>query len=236
MRFSVESKVSFRVEPGETIALIGPSGAGKSTVMNLLLGLDEAENGTVEIQGMPISSFSPSILHAYVAVVLQGPMLFAGTVEENIRMGRHDVSSKQVQEAAELANAHEFIARLPHGYRTEIGERGSTLSGGQAQRLAIARAVLGNPGLLLLDEATTSLDPKTERAVRIGLRQASERRTTLVITHQMTDLLEVDRILLLHSGRLVAEGTHLELLRNSPLYAQFQQPSLARPPLSGDSL
>ncbi|HVT14742.1 MAG TPA: ABC transporter ATP-binding protein [Thermoanaerobaculia bacterium] len=221
--------VSFELAPGQRAALVGVSGAGKSTLVNLLLRLYEPESGAIQLDGGDIRHYSQASLRREVGVVLQDPILFAGTVRENLRFGRLDATDEELEAAARVANAHDFIVELPAGYDTEIGERAVKLSGGQRQRLAIARVVLRKPGLLILDEAMSALDAQSDLAVREALERVLEGRTSLVIAHRLATVLDAAVILVLDRGRLIARGRHQDLLRSCPLYRD-----LARLQLQGD--
>jgi ABC-type multidrug transport system fused ATPase/permease subunit len=223
--------VSFQVEPGQRVALVGPSGAGKSTLAALLLRLHDPQDGRILIDGREHRSYSLASLRGEIGLVLQDTLLFAGTVAENIRFGRLDATDREIEESARLANAHEFIARLPEGYATEIGERGAKLSGGQRQRLGIARMLLRRPGILVLDEAMSALDAPGERLVREALERLMQGRTTLSISHRPSVFADADRIFVLAAGRIVAAGRHADLLQQCDLYrglAGEEQRSVAR--------
>lgn len=214
-------ELSFAVEPGEQVALVGPSGAGKSTLFDLFLRFYDPQAGSIRVDGLELSQVDPEAWRRHVALVSQDPVLFTGTVLDNIRYGRPDAALEQVRAAAAAAFADGFIEALPQGYDTDLGESGLQLSGGQRQRIAIARAVLKDPRLLLLDEATSALDAESERAVQEALARLAHGRTTLVIAHRLATVLQADRILVLDGGRLVAQGTHESLLRHSELYARL---------------
>lgn len=219
-RENVLEGVSFTVEPGRMAALVGPSGAGKSTVLTLLLRFYDPDAGRVLIDGQDIKTVTQASLRARMAYVPQEPFLFNGTVGDNIRYGCPDASPEQVEEAARMANAHEFIAALPEGYETEIGERGVKLSGGQRQRLAIARAFLADPALLILDEPTSAVEPESEWIVQQSLSRLMRGRTTFVTSHRLSLVRDADVILAFEEGRLVERGTHTDLLaRPNGLYA-----------------
>ncbi|MDQ0442244.1 ATP-binding cassette subfamily B protein [Methylobacterium persicinum] len=213
--------LSFTAAPGERIALVGPSGAGKSTVLQLLLRFYDPQGGQIRVDGVDITAVDPEALRARIALVPQDPVVFSGTVAENIRYGRTGASEADVRRAAELANAHGFIEALPQGYGTQVGERGVTLSGGQRQRVAIARAILKDAPILLLDEATSALDAESERAVQAALGTLMLGRTTIVIAHRLATIRAADRILVIDDGRIVEAGTHESLLADGALYAQL---------------
>jgi ATP-binding cassette, subfamily B, bacterial len=213
--------VTFAVRPGEKVAIVGPSGAGKSTLFHLLLRFYDPVAGTISFDGMPISSVAPGELRRHIALVPQESVAFATTARENIRFGRPDATAAEVERAAELAHATEFIQRLPGGFEAQLGERGVTLSGGQRQRIAIARAILRDAPLLLLDEATSSLDAESETLVQTALEELMRHRTTLVIAHRLATVLSCDRILVMDHGRIVEQGTHASLVAANGLYARL---------------
>ncbi|ESR26461.1 ABC-type multidrug transport system, ATPase and permease component [Lutibaculum baratangense AMV1] len=221
-------EVSFTAQPGSTVAIVGPSGAGKSTLFHLALRYYDPSAGRILLDGVPLPDADPAEVRARIALVPQEPVLFSGTIEENIRYGRPDATGEEVAAAAAAARVDEFSNRLARGLMTEIGERGITLSGGQRQRLAIARAVLRDAPILLLDEATSALDAESEALVQEALDRLMEGRTTLVIAHRLATVLGADRILVMDEGRVVEEGTHETLIRRGGLYArlarlQFEQ-------------
>ncbi|WP_301151761.1 ABC transporter transmembrane domain-containing protein [Metapseudomonas otitidis] len=215
--------IDLEIRPGETLALVGPSGAGKSTLFDLLLRFSDPDSGEVRVDGVPLRSLDPADLRRCFALVPQSPALFFGSVEENIRYGCPAATAEQVEAAARAAHAHEFIARMPDGYRTHLGDAGAGLSGGQRQRLAIARALLVDAPILLLDEATSALDAESEYQIQQALPALMQGRTTLVIAHRLATVQRADRIAVIDQGRLVAIGTHAELVRSSPLYARLAE-------------
>lgn len=215
--------IDLEIRPGETLALVGPSGAGKSTLFDLLLRFSDPDSGEVRVDGVPLRSLAPADLRRCFALVSQSPALFFGRVEENIRYGCPAATAEQVEAAARAAHAHEFIARMPDGYRTHLGDAGAGLSGGQRQRLAIARALLVDAPILLLDEATSALDAESEYQIQQALPALMQGRTTLVIAHRLATVQRADRIAVIDQGRLVAIGTHAELVRSSPLYARLAE-------------
>ncbi|MBX9895428.1 MAG: ATP-binding cassette domain-containing protein [Nitrosomonas sp.] len=220
--------LTLSIRAGETLALVGPSGAGKSTLFDLLLRFFDSQSGTIRLEGIDIRNLELFELRHCFALVSQNPVLFHGTIGDNLRYARPDASDAAIQTAAEAAYAHEFICKLPQGYDTPLGDSGSGLSGGQKQRLAIARAILADAPVLLLDEATSALDAQSEYWVQQALQQLMRGRTTLVIAHRLATVQSAGRIAVLDHGRIDALGTHAELLHSSALYArlaalQFQQ-------------
>jgi ATP-binding cassette, subfamily B, bacterial len=213
--------VSFAVRSGEKVAIVGPSGAGKSTLFHLLLRFYDPLAGTISLDGVPIQTADPTELRKRIALVPQDPIVFAASARDNIRFGRPEASDAEVERAADLAHASEFIRRLPLGFDAQLGERGVTLSGGQRQRIAIARAILRDAPLLLLDEATSALDAESETLVQTALEELMSRRTTLVIAHRLATVLSCDRILVMDQGRTVEQGTHTSLVAANGLYARL---------------
>jgi ATP-binding cassette, subfamily B, bacterial len=213
--------VSLSVRAGEKVAIVGPSGAGKSTLFHLLLRFYDPANGVISFDGVPIRAADPREVRSRIALVPQDSVVFATTARENIRFGRPDADDAEVERAAELAHATEFIRRLPGGFEAQLGERGVTLSGGQRQRIAIARAILRDAPLLLLDEATSSLDAESETLVQTALEELMQHRTTLVIAHRLATVLSCDRIMVMDKGCIVEQGTHASLVAANGLYARL---------------
>ena len=210
--------VSFRVHSGKTAALVGASGSGKSSLIRLLIRFYEPDSGVITLDGTRIADTSASSLRSAIAVVPQDTVLFNDTIAYNIGVGRPGSSMEEIQEAAQLAHIHEFISTLTDGYESVVGERGLKLSGGEKQRVAIARAVLKKPRIFVFDEATSSLDSKTEQQILQNLREISQGTTTLVVAHRLSTIVDADEILVLHCGRVVERGTHQELLRRRGVY------------------
>lgn len=230
--------VDFRAEPGQTVAIVGPSGSGKTTIINMIPRFYDVTHGRVLIDGIDVRDVTLPSLRSQVGIVLQETFLFNMTIRENIRYGRSDASDEDVERAARAAAAHEFIVDLPDGYDTMTGERGTRLSGGQRQRIAIARAILVNPRILILDEATSSVDTRTDYLIQQALDGLMRDRTTIVIAHRMATIQRADQILLVNAGKIVDSGSHRELLRRSGLYQhlyeiQFQQQAEAKAALAG---
>ncbi len=218
--------VSLSVEPGTNIALVGATGSGKTTLVQLIARLYDPTSGSVLVDGADVRTLEPHALRAQVAVVNDDPFLFSDTVHANIAYARGEATREEVVEAAKRAQAHDFISGLPDGYDTRVGERGLTLSGGQRQRIAIARALLADPRILILDDATSSIDASTEREIQTGLAAAMAGRTTFVIAHRLSTIALADEIAILDAGRLVDRGTHDELLASSPFYREIVEKGL----------
>ncbi|MGJ5008092.1 ABC transporter ATP-binding protein/permease [Bradyrhizobium sp. SZCCHNR1015] len=213
--------VSFAISAGEKVAIVGPSGAGKSTLFHLLLRFYDPASGSISFDGVPVRAADPRKMRERIALVPQESVVFATSARENIRFGRPEATDAEVERAADLAHASEFIRRLPNGFDAALGERGVTLSGGQRQRIAIARAILRDAPLLLLDEATSALDAESETLVQTALEGLMKDRTTLVIAHRLATVLSCDRILVMDRGRIVEQGTHTSLVAANGLYARL---------------
>jgi ATP-binding cassette subfamily B protein len=213
--------LSLSIRPGETIAVVGPSGAGKTTLFQLLLRFYDPQSGAITLDGVDIRDLDLHTLRGAIGIVPQDTVIFSADAMENIRYGRPDASDEEVIAAAKMAAAHEFIERLPQGYKSFLGERGVRLSGGQRQRIAIARALLKNPPLLLLDEATSALDAESERLVQAALEAAMVGRTTLIIAHRLATVQRADRIIVMEDGRIVETGTHASLVALGGVYANL---------------
>jgi subfamily B ATP-binding cassette protein MsbA len=222
----VLTDINLEIPPGEVVAIAGPSGAGKSTLANLVPRLYDVSSGAILVDGHDVRSVTRASLRHSLGIVPQETVLFATTIRENIAYGRPDATLEQITVAAEAAQAHEFISTLPQGYDTDIGEGGVKLSGGQRQRIAIARALLRDPRILILDEATSSLDAESESAVQAAIGKLLEGRTALIIAHRLSTIRNADRILVLDRGRIVEQGTHDELMAAGGLYRTLYETQL----------
>ncbi|MGZ4462834.1 MAG: ABC transporter ATP-binding protein, partial [Gaiellaceae bacterium] len=213
--------IDLELEPGRTVALIGQTGSGKTTLASLVPRFYDVSSGRVTVDGVDVRDLELTSLRSAIGVIAQDPFLFSASIRENIAFGSPDASEAEVRRAARLAQADEFIEQLPEGYDTVIGERGVTLSGGQRQRVAIARALLVDPRILILDDATASVDATTEARIRIGLREAMKGRTTIIIAHRLSTIALADEIVVLDDGRIAARGTQAELIETSPVYREI---------------
>jgi ATP-binding cassette subfamily B protein len=219
--------ITLHTKPGQTIALVGATGAGKSTIINLILRFYDVTSGSVKIDGIDVRSVTQASLHRQIGLVLQENILFSGTVAENIAFGRSNATQVEIETAAQIANVHEFIVQLPQGYRTLLGERGANLSQGQRQLISIARAVLVNPRILILDEATSSIDTRTEVLVQEAIDKLLINRTSFVIAHRLSTVTKADRVLVIQQGQIAEQGTHTELLLQQGIYANLYAMSLS---------
>jgi ATP-binding cassette subfamily B protein/subfamily B ATP-binding cassette protein MsbA len=217
------SDISFHARPGERVAIVGHTGAGKSTLMSLLIRFYDPRSGRIEMDGVDLRDLTLKSLRDQISVVLQEPLLFSGTIEDNIRYGRLEATKEEVVEAARAANADDFISGLPSGYGTITGERGAQLSGGERQRICVARAFLKDAPILILDEPTSSIDSKTERVILDALDDLMEGRTSFMIAHRLSTVRHADQILVVNEGRIVERGTHEELLREGGVYGQLHE-------------
>ena len=218
---NVISNFNLVIQPGENIAFVGPSGSGKSTLANLLLGLYAPTSGRILIDGVPQSDWDMRWMRRQMAVVMQDSLLLSGSIGDNIRFARPSATDDEVREAARLANAEEFILRMPEGFKTPVGERGVTLSGGQRQRIAIARSILRNPPVLILDEATSALDYQSEKLIQEALDRLAEGRTVITIAHRLSTIKNADRIIVLQDGRIIEQGDFRSLVKQGGVFAEL---------------
>ena len=219
----VLKKIDFVAEPGQTVALLGATGAGKSSLINLIPRFYDVSDGRVTIDDVDVRTMNETVLRSKIGIALQESVLFSGTIRENIRWGRPNASDEEVMTAAQMAQAHDFISRFPEGYDSIVGQRGVNLSGGQKQRIAIARALLTNPSVLILDDSTSAVDVETESRIQAALGQVGKRHTRFVVAQRISTVLNADKILVLDDGRIVAEGTHDELITASPIYREIYE-------------
>lgn len=224
--------VNLQAKPGEMIALVGPTGAGKSTIINLILRFYDVSSGAVKVDGIDIRSVTQASLRRQIGLVLQDNILFSGTVAENIAFGCPQATQAEIEAAAQVANVHEFVTTLPQGYATLVGERGATLSQGQRQLISIARAVLVNPRILILDEATSSIDTRTEALVQAAIDRLLSDRTSFVIAHRLSTVTQADQVLVIQQGQIVERGTHTELIAQQGIYANLYALQLGAPVFS----
>jgi ABC-type multidrug transport system fused ATPase/permease subunit len=215
--------VSFTAEPGQRVAFVGATGAGKTTIINLICRFYDVQQGQILLDGVDLRAFSQEDLRKHIGLVLQEVFLFSGPILENIRLWNEAISEDRARQAAEYVNAHPFIARLPDAYHTALGERGSTLSSGQRQLLSFARALAYDPAILVLDEATSSIDTETERLIQDALDKLMHQRTALIIAHRLSTIQHADQIIVLHKGQIQERGTHQQLLRSGRIYAKLYQ-------------
>ncbi len=231
----VLNNISFHVKPGETIAIVGQTGSGKSTLTDLINRTYDATGGRILIDGVDVAEWNLTALRSQISKIEQDVFLFSRTLAENIAFGAPDTPQDKIEQAAREAQAHNFIMSFANGYQTDVGERGVTLSGGQRQRIALARAFLSNPRILILDDSTSAIDSATEDEIQKAIQRAQQGRTTLLITHRLSQIRWADHILLLEGGRLTAAGTHDELLRTSPEYRRiFARYDVALPPVEAE--
>ena len=232
--FKILHNISFDVRPGQTVALVGPSGAGKSTVIKLLHRFFDASQGSIRLDEHDIRSLDRKSFLNQIALVPQETLLFGGTVQENILYGKLDATDQELEDAAKKANAHDFIVDLENGYETIVGEKGAKLSGGERQRIAIARAILKNPKILVLDEATSSLDNRSEALIQEAVEKLMEGRTTFIVAHRLSTIHKADQIIVLEKGRVVETGQHEELMNNKNLYYNLYKLKMQAPVTLGE--
>ncbi|MGL5100909.1 MAG: ABC transporter ATP-binding protein, partial [Fusobacteriaceae bacterium] len=213
--------LNLQINRGEVVALVGKSGSGKTTLVNMIPRFYEATSGAIKINGTDIKNYSLKEYRNHIGIVPQETFLFSGTIRENLKFGKEYISDEEVESAAKMANAYEFIKELPQGFETEVGERGVLLSGGQKQRIAIARALIQNPEIMILDEATSALDTESERLVQKALDNLMKNRTTFVIAHRLSTIINADKIVVMENGEIVEFGTHSQLLEKSGVYKKL---------------
>jgi ABC-type multidrug transport system fused ATPase/permease subunit len=223
------SDICFDATPGEAVAIVGATGAGKSTLVSLLPRFYDPYEGRILLDGRDVKSLTLRSLRDQISIVLQEPLLFSGTIADNIRYGRLDATMDEIVAAAKAANADDFVAALPHGYQTVLGERGAQLSGGERQRISVARAFLKNAPILILDEPTSSIDSRTEAVILDALDRLMVGRTTFIVAHRLSTLRNVSKILVMHQGRIVEQGTHQQLLARNGVYRQLYDVQTGRP-------
>jgi len=222
----VLNSINLVAEPGQTIAFLGSTGAGKSSLINLIPRFYDVVSGSVSIDGMDVRQIQKDSLLSQVSVVMQETVLFSGTVKDNIRYGRPDASDEEVIAAAKIAQAHDFIMEMPEGYNTHVAQRGANLSGGQKQRIAIARAIVTKPKILILDDSTSSVDVDTESKIQNALESLQNKQTTFVIAQRISTVLNADKIVVMDRGKIVAQGTHVELIKTNPIYQEIYESQL----------
>jgi ABC-type multidrug transport system fused ATPase/permease subunit len=225
----VLSDVSFSIQPGQVVGIVGPTGSGKSTVLSLVPRFYDPKKGRILIDGVDVTTYKLAALRAQVGFVLQETVLFRGTIRENIAYGRPGASDEEVVAAAKIANADEFISRMPQGYESMVGERGDTLSGGQRQRIGIARAIIRNSPIMILDEPTAALDTESEHLVVEGLRRLMKGRTVIMIAHRLSTISDADKIVVLKDGVVAEEGTSDELIARGGVYAELHRVQYGEP-------
>jgi len=207
--------------PGQVVALLGATGSGKSTLINLIPRFYDVNTGRITVDGVDVRDVTLESLRVHIGIALQEPVLFSGTIRDNIRYGKPDATDEEVIEAAKAAQAHDFITSFPKGYDTEVGQRGVGLSGGQKQRVSIARAILVKPKILILDDSTSSVDVETEALIQEALETVMKGRTSFIIAQRISSVLKADKILVLDRGRIAGEGNHRELMETSPIYREI---------------